>query len=755
MYHDCDPDDACTYSAAAESPKNVLAEYQAPQHASQELSNLVWRGDDDLWSRECSLESRDPALESAGKQALEWNLLSVAAVAEKFGLEYLTLEDLTATRASWHGPRTGECTWVPPKILRRVTQVIRVNRSVMVHENSGVVAIGGDTIIDDSHRFSTDLPDRPLVKPLECLDGPLVTAFVSWGFTFQHTVQDTIDVVGLLRDDVFASNHSYTLLLQEPNPEAKSHQRLELFNLLGLKVRYASGEWRAVSSAFLVVKDKGFPNPMLGLRRIRKELKRVLQCDSLIAPDSIVFWVRPKGTTRWISNMDAIRGSLLNLAKGHGLKFHEVNPGEMTLAESLQLSCRSVGAFFPHGGAMYHALTLPRNGFVVEILPTDGMCTSGIEYFAALRLRTFDMEAKGHRDDGSKGLTVDGAIFNETIQAVNSYMMDLRVEGSHFVPPVPPVTESEFEHFYLRRIAHEWKKVPKDLIMADTPLITIVSSPRPYISSHGEYAERQLRVIFQWLVEFSGRAQIIFVESKEAANLPSGVETVCKTLGVEYSNELKQDAGGQDRLDSLFEIATARAQSDVIMLLNSDCFVGPRFAEILQRTIPESGSFLISGIRYVFPMEDNLEFNPLLESVASYAEHQIINPSSAKPRYVGLRQDMLDYFVFRKGSYLGIPPFRIGKSAWDNWLFAEAVRKKWQTISGGVNPPVLYLVHPEHDRPHQFSGAEKKAPCAHNRALASLSGGLEGGGLSNARFKIVPKCLENGDPSLCLAKNDS
>ena len=272
-----------------------------------------------------------------------------------------------------------------------------------------------------------------------------------------------------------------------------------------------------------------------------------------------------------------------------------------------------------------------------------------------------------------------------------------------------------------------------------------------------------MRVIFQWLVEFRGGARILLVE--RTAMHDTGVRRFVETLNtpaLQYSDELAQDRAGQDRLDSLFTIALAhRGNSRALMMLNSDCFVGPDFPAILEATIPKHGDFLITGVRFVFPEHDQLEFNPLNQSIAEYAAEHILSPGPK--RYNPIRHDMLDFFAFRE-KYRFVPPFRIGKSVWDNWLFAEAHdRLKWTTISGGIEEPVLYLVHPgescflffvlfilrlthsaEHQRPHQFVGAEKLHPGQHNRHLAYLYGGLGGGGVASRSNQMLRWCDDGG-----------
>jgi hypothetical protein len=263
---------------------------------------------------------------------------------------------------------------------------------------------------------------------------------------------------------------------------------------------------------------------------------------------------------------------------------------------------------------------------------------------------------------------------------------------------------------------------------------------------------RQLRVLYSWLHDFEGLVQIVLIERKTETR--TGIEEVATALGVDYSGDLETDAAGQDRLDSFMAIGERAAKADTIMFINSDIFLGPGFVkllkELLQRPECQEKPFLISGIRYVFPMDDELEFNPFVQSVEDYAQKHIYG--DGPKRFANLRPDMLDFFIFKPHTYKVIPPFRIGKSAWDNWLFAEALRLGFNTISGGWSPPILYCIHPEHDRPHQFLGAEQRNPGEHNRKLGVRHGGYSNGFLSNAAYEL--ETCSDPKHSLCIKKKE-
>ena len=253
-------------------------------------------------------------------------------------------------------------------------------------------------------------------------------------------------------------------------------------------------------------------------------------------------------------------------------------------------------------------------------------------------------------------------------------------------------------------------------------------------------------MLYSWIKDFNGRVQIILIERKGKHR--TGIEEVANALGLDYSGDLEADVAGQDRLDSFIEIGQKLSLAETIMFINSDIFLGVGFVKLLTdllvHPLCKEHPFLISGIRYVFPLDDELEFNPFEQTVEEYARQHIVGEGTK--RFNPIRHDMLDFFIFKRNTYRFIPPFRIGKSAWDNWLFAEATRLGFHTISGGSNPPILYCIHPEHNRPHQFVGAEQLKPGEYNRMLASRFGGYADGHLSKARYELI-QCEAN---HLCI-----
>ncbi len=84
----------------------------------------------------------------------------------------------------------------------------------------------------------------------------------------------------------------------------------------------------------------------------------------------------------------------------------------------------------------------------------------------------------------------------------------------------------------------------------------------------------------------------------------------------------------------------------------------------------------------------------------------------------------IDYFLCRRGFWEAIPPFAVGRAAWDNWLFYYArSRGAWLV---DLTEQVM-AVHQNHDYAHHPAGTQgvfKGPEAQRNRELAGGEGHL-------------------------------
>jgi hypothetical protein len=78
-----------------------------------------------------------------------------------------------------------------------------------------------------------------------------------------------------------------------------------------------------------------------------------------------------------------------------------------------------------------------------------------------------------------------------------------------------------------------------------------------------------------------------------------------------------------------------------------------------------------------------------------------------------------DYFVFPRGLWAEVPPFALGRQAWDGWLLYQATLRKTAVVDATKS---VTIVHQNHDYSHSPGGRlGQVTECEQNYALA---GGL-------------------------------
>jgi hypothetical protein len=131
--------------------------------------------------------------------------------------------------------------------------------------------------------------------------------------------------------------------------------------------------------------------------------------------------------------------------------------------------------------------------------------------------------------------------------------------------------------------------------------------------------------------------------------------------------------------------------------VNADITLPPTWWKAIQHVLPillvSERPFLIAGPRLVLP--EGVVWHPtkvvlkrgflfscfyfffLKESWMVFEKEWIIPKKYSLPVIDGA----IDWFVFRKGSYDHIPPFKLGRYVWDSWMVDFATRSNWNSVT--------------------------------------------------------------------------
>jgi glycosyltransferase involved in cell wall biosynthesis/MoaA/NifB/PqqE/SkfB family radical SAM enzyme/predicted O-methyltransferase YrrM len=230
--------------------------------------------------------------------------------------------------------------------------------------------------------------------------------------------------------------------------------------------------------------------------------------------------------------------------------------------------------------------------------------------------------------------------------------------------------------------------------------LTIFAMPKPF---EGHIATIQKNAIRSW-ARLRPAPQIILFGDEPGTRQMAQEVGACHVPGIER-NEF-----GTPLVNKLFEEAQKRASHRIVAYVNADIILFESFVKGVREVQSRLAKFLLIGQRWDLTVLDEIDFGrPDWPSMlqAQMQERAMLHGECG-----------LDYFVFPKGVYPEIPPFAIGRIAWDNWLVMAPHRAGVPVVDG---TEFITAVHQDHDYGHVAGGrrgAWSGAEASRNRALA-------------------------------------
>jgi len=230
-------------------------------------------------------------------------------------------------------------------------------------------------------------------------------------------------------------------------------------------------------------------------------------------------------------------------------------------------------------------------------------------------------------------------------------------------------------------------------------MLTLFSTPKAF---RGHIGTIQRNAIKSWTM-ITPRPEIILFGDEEGAAQTS------TELGVGHVPRVARNGYGTPLINDLFEKAQALARHHIICYANADIILMSDFMNGVRQVARCTRRFLIVGQRWDLDASAPLDFGPHWEQRlrSRVARGGVLHPSSG-----------IDYFVFPRGLWGEIPPFAIGRTAWDNWLLYRA-RSRGASLVDATR--AVMAVHQNHDY-SRISGGEQSAwrgaEAKHNQQLA-------------------------------------
>lgn len=248
-----------------------------------------------------------------------------------------------------------------------------------------------------------------------------------------------------------------------------------------------------------------------------------------------------------------------------------------------------------------------------------------------------------------------------------------------------------------------------ELVHALSSGLTLFAMPKPFV---GHNALIQKNAIRSW-ARLRPKPEILLFGDEP------GVREMAEEVGARHIPDVSRNEFGTPRVDKLFEAAQDHASHTVLAYVNADMILMQDFAAGVRKVQTSLPSFLLIGQRWDLPVLDEIDFNDprwpqLLQR--QMQEHAMLHAECG-----------LDYFVFRKGLWPQIPPFAIGRTAWDNWLVMDPHKRGIPVVDG---TGFITAVHQDHDYGHVAGGRQTAWNGMEAERNRSLAGPADPSGLT-------------------------
>jgi len=235
-------------------------------------------------------------------------------------------------------------------------------------------------------------------------------------------------------------------------------------------------------------------------------------------------------------------------------------------------------------------------------------------------------------------------------------------------------------------------------------MLTIFTTPKP---SRGHFAVIQRNAIESWTLLRPDCEVILFGHEEGAAE-------VARDFGIRHEPAVQRNERGLKYLNYLFDRAQEIARHPLMCYVNCDILLMSDFREAVQRIAHWQGTFLMVGRRWDLNLDEAWNF----EDPDWEGRLRALALQEGKQR----EPNWIDYFVFRGGFYYRrIPPFVIGRVAWDNWLVWKARSLRAPVVDASS---IVMAVHQNHDYSYHPEGKKGIWSDQESRRNYKLAGSL-------------------------------
>jgi len=231
-------------------------------------------------------------------------------------------------------------------------------------------------------------------------------------------------------------------------------------------------------------------------------------------------------------------------------------------------------------------------------------------------------------------------------------------------------------------------------------MITIFSIPKPFDNNFGRVQENAIR---SWLF-LDPKPEIILFGDED------GTKEICEKYKIKHLPDILRNEYDTPLLNDVFSKAKTNASFNTLCFINTDIILNPKLPKILDFILSKYEKFLLIGQRYDFDLNSDIDFSDknyfdkLFEKVMKNGK---LHPPTG-----------IDYFIYPKDLFDIMPPFAIGRTAYDEWFIYYAKKNKAKVFDLTYIMPVIHQNHPYKTKSGEFFDPWKTKEAKINLKLA-------------------------------------
>jgi hypothetical protein len=233
-------------------------------------------------------------------------------------------------------------------------------------------------------------------------------------------------------------------------------------------------------------------------------------------------------------------------------------------------------------------------------------------------------------------------------------------------------------------------------------VLSIFAVPKPFDGPIGVIQRNALR---SWK-RLGGDCQIILCGDD------AGVANAANEFRVDHIPIVERNEFGTPLLSSVFALAERKACNDLMCYANADLIFFGDLLTAVERVSAQTHRFMLVGQCRDLRVSDEVDSDQEWDRLRTRAVNE------GEQRGVA----WTDYFVFPRHSLGRLPPFAVGRPAWDNWMIWRGRKSRLRVVNVSADVTVVHQAHDyrhihgsnDHSRDFPWDGPERDA----NYALA-------------------------------------